>query len=107
MDNVVGWKPTQTLIVLAYVEHQFRHHEVSILISGGIGVGLCFGCCPRRKVSMMRMLLPQQGHGYSGAFGSWGWALVEILALAALMSSSGMSGTASSSRIRSIFLARV
>jgi hypothetical protein len=46
-----------------FVEHQFRHHEVSILIFGGIGVGLCFGCCPRKKVSMMRMLLPQQGHG--------------------------------------------
>jgi putative ABC transport system substrate-binding protein len=34
---------------------------VSILIFGGIGVGLCFGCCPREKVSMMRMLLPQHG----------------------------------------------
>jgi hypothetical protein len=31
---------------------------VLILIFGGIGVGLCFGCCPRKKVSMMRMLLP-------------------------------------------------
>jgi hypothetical protein len=60
------------LSVFACVEHQFRHHEVSILIFGGIGVGLCFGCCPRKKISMMRMLLPQQGHGCSGAFGSSG-----------------------------------
>jgi hypothetical protein len=60
------------LSAFACVEHPFRHHEVSILIFGGIGVGLCFGCCPRKKVSMMRMLLPQQGHGCSGTFGSSG-----------------------------------
>jgi hypothetical protein len=39
---------------------------------------------------------PQQGQGCSGAFGSSG------LALAALMASIGMRGTASSSRIRAI-----
>jgi hypothetical protein len=50
------------LRAFASVEHQFRHHEVSILIFGGTGVGLCFGCCPRKKASIMRMLLPQQGH---------------------------------------------
>jgi hypothetical protein len=60
------------LSVFGWFEHQFRRHEVSILIFGGIGVGLCFGCCSRKKVSMMRMLLPQQGHGCSGAFGSSG-----------------------------------
>jgi hypothetical protein len=38
-----------------------RHHEVSILIFGATGVTRCFGCCPRKKVSMMRMRLPQQG----------------------------------------------
>ena len=28
-----------------------------MLILGGIAMGLCFGCCPHKKVSMMRMLL--------------------------------------------------
>src|SRR5215467_5572127 len=50
---------------------------------------------------MMRIGLPQQGQGCSGAFGASG------LALAALMASTGMSGTASNSRARAIFLARV
>jgi hypothetical protein len=50
---------------------------VSILIFGGTGVGLCFGCCPRRKVSMMRMLLPQQGHGCLGVLGFGGVGISE------------------------------
>jgi hypothetical protein len=41
---------------------------VSILIARRSGVGRCLGCCPGKKVSMMRMLLPQQGQGHSGAF---------------------------------------
>jgi hypothetical protein len=78
-----------------------RHHEVSILIACGTGEGRCFGCCPRKKVSMMIMRPPQQGQGCSGSFGSSGGALP------ALMASIGMSGTASNSRARAIFLARV
>jgi hypothetical protein len=50
---------------------------------------------------MMRMGLPQHGQGCSGAFGSSGFVV------AALMASIGMSGTASSSRIRAMLLARV
>src|SRR6266851_2827495 len=76
-------------------------HDVSILIACGTGEGRCLGFCPRKKVSMMIMRLPQQGQGCSGAFGSSG------LALAALMASIGMRGTASSSRIRAILRARV
>src|SRR5215468_21932 len=58
------------------------------------------GCCPGKKVSMIRMRLPQQGQGCSGAFGSsdFVWAV--------LMASIAMSGTASSSRIRAMLLAR-
>jgi len=41
---------------------------VSILIFGGSGVGRCFGCCPGKKVSMMRIRLPQQGQVCSCAF---------------------------------------
>ena len=47
-------------------------HDVSILIACVTGEGRCVGCCPRKKVSMMRMLLPQQGQGCSGALGSSG-----------------------------------
>jgi hypothetical protein len=50
---------------------------------------------------MMRMRLPQHGQGCSGALGSSGFVV------AALMASIGMSGTASSSRIRAMLLARV
>jgi hypothetical protein len=38
-----------------------RHHEVSILISAGTGVGRCLGAQPRAKVSMMIMRPPQHG----------------------------------------------
>jgi len=88
-------------VVDAVADRWCRHHEVSILIAGGTGVGRCFGCCPRKKVSMMIMRPPQQGQGCSGSFGSSGGALP------ALMASIGMSGTASNSRARAIFLARV
>src|ERR1700719_1622496 len=74
-------------------------HEESIL-NVGRGDGRYVGCCPRLKVSKMIMRPPQQGQGCSGVFGSSG------LVLAALMASIGMSGTASNSRIRAIFLAR-
>src|SRR5258706_1284142 len=88
-------------VVDAVADRWCRHHEVSILIAGGTGVGRCFGCCPRKKVSMMIMRLPQQGQGCCGCLGSSG------VALAALMASIAMSGTASNSRARAIFLARV
>jgi hypothetical protein len=78
------------------------HHEVSIRIFAGSGVGRCFGCCPGKKVSMMRMRrLPQYGQGCSGALGSSGFVV------AALMASIGMSRTASKARIRAMLLARV
>src|SRR5713226_6704245 len=92
---------TRMEVVDAVADRWCRHHEVSILIAGGTGVGRCFGCCPRKKVSMMIMRPPQQGQGCCGCFGSSG------VALAALMASIGMSGTASNSRARAIFLARV
>ena len=66
-------------------------HDVSILIACVTGEGRCVGFCPRKKVSMMIMRLPQQGQGCSGALGSSGRALVEAVALAALMASTGMS----------------
>jgi hypothetical protein len=37
-------------VVDAVADRWCRHHEVSILIADGTGVGRCFGCCPRRKV---------------------------------------------------------
>jgi len=83
------------------VEQQWQRHDVSILIVCGAEEGRCLGCCPGKKVSMMIMRPPQQGQGCSGAFGSSG------LALAALMVSMGISATASKSRARAIFLARV
>ena len=48
------------------------HHEVSILIAAGAGVGRCFGSLPRAKVSMMGMRPPQQGHGRVNMQGSFG-----------------------------------
>jgi hypothetical protein len=58
-------------------------------IFAGTGVGRCFGCCPGKKVSMMRMRLPQQGQGCSGALGS---SDSSGFVVAALMASIGMSG---------------
>jgi hypothetical protein len=58
-------------------------------IFAGSGVGRCLGCCPGKKVSMMRMRLPQHGQGCSGGCNSSGFAV------AALITSIGMSGTAS------------
>jgi hypothetical protein len=49
---------------------------------------------PGNKVSMMRMRLPQQGRGCSGACSSSGFVV------AALMASIGMSGSANKARIR-------
>ena len=43
-------------------------HEVSILITGGVGVGRCAGSQPRAKVSMMSMRPPQHGQG-RGCYG--------------------------------------
>src|SRR5215813_7452816 len=77
------------------------HHEVSIRIFAGSGVGRCLGCCPGKKVSMMRMRLPQHGQECSGGFSSSGFVV------AASMASIGMSDTASKARIRAMLLARV
>jgi hypothetical protein len=54
------------MCAIVAVEHRFQPHEVSILIFGGPGVGRFFGCCPRRKVSMMRIGPPQQGTDVRG-----------------------------------------
>ena len=56
--------------VAAVVDRWRRHHEVSILIAAGAGVGRCFGSQPRAKVSMMIMRPPQQGHGRGSTRGS-------------------------------------
>jgi hypothetical protein len=40
-----------------------RHHDVSILITGTVIFGRCFGSQPRAKTSMMIMRPPQHGHG--------------------------------------------
>jgi hypothetical protein len=74
---------------------------MSIRIFAGRMVGRCLGCCPAKKISMMRMRLPQHGQGCSGALSSSGFVV------AALMASIGMSGTASKARIRAMLLARV
>jgi len=50
----------------AMADRKCRCHDVSILMVRGAGEGRCFGCCPRRNISMMRIGLPQQGHGCSG-----------------------------------------
>src|SRR5712692_5430807 len=99
--SAAGRERARMEVVDAVADRWCRHHEVSMLIAGGTGVGRCFGCCPRRKVSMMRMRPPQQGQGCSGGFGS------SDFVLAALMASIGMSGTASKARIRAMLLARV
>src|SRR5258707_14710208 len=99
--SAAGRERARMEVVGAGADRWCRHHEVSILIAGGTGVGRGFGCCPRKKVSMMIMRLPQEGKGWCGCLGSSG------VALAALMASIAMSGTASNSRARAIFLARV
>ena len=38
-------------------------HEVSILITGGLGAGRCLGSLPRSNVSMTSIQPPQQGQG--------------------------------------------
>src|ERR1700704_1620742 len=46
------------------------HHDVSILITGGIGVALHLGVAPRANVSMMSMRPPQHGQGRGSTHGS-------------------------------------
>ena len=78
-----------------------QHHEVSILIVGGIGVGLWAGWQPRAKVSMMSMRPPQHGQGQGCARGSPG---------SASLGSSGSltgGGMASNSRARAMSAARL
>jgi hypothetical protein len=96
----VGEEPSKMMRIVAGVGAQGQRHEVSILIGCGSGDARCLGCWPRRKVSMMRMGPPQQGQGCSGGFGSSG------AGPRALMASMGMSGGASSSRIRATLRAR-
>ena len=63
--DAVGGEPTQAANVIGAVAQRCRHHELSTLIFGATSVARCFGCCPRWKVSMMRMLPPQHGQGCS------------------------------------------
>ena len=74
--------------IVVGVGERGQRHEVSILIACGTGDARCWGCWPRRKVSMMRMGPPQQGQGCSGAFGCSErflnigrniWALIPLL----------------------------
>jgi len=53
--------------VTGEVERWRRHHDVSILIAAGAGVGRCFSWHPRAKVSMMIMRPPQQGQEWASA----------------------------------------
>src|SRR3979411_2345049 len=87
--------------VAAVVDRWRRHHEVSILIVTGAGVGRCFGSQPRAKVSMMIKRPPQQGHGRGGARGS------SVVVASAVSGSFGREGTASNSRARAILAARL
>jgi hypothetical protein len=103
--GAAGREPCREPLALRGWERECDH-EVSILMVTG-AVGRWRGIWPRAKNSMMVMRPPQQGQERPGAFGSSGWALVEALGQAALMASIGMSGAASSSRIRAMFLARV
>src|SRR6516162_3440673 len=47
-----------------------RGHDVSILMAGGLAVGLWRGSSPALKTSMMCMAEPQHGHGVAGVAGS-------------------------------------
>src|SRR3979490_1472922 len=49
--------------VAAVVDRWRRHHEVSILIAAGAGVGRGFGSLPRAKGSKVNMGPPPQGPG--------------------------------------------
>ena len=76
----VGQEPAQAASVAMGVGDWGRRHEVSILSFGEAGERRCLGCCPRKKVSMIRMRPPQQGQGCSGAFVSSGLALTALMA---------------------------
>ena len=43
-----------------FAVHDWSGHDVSILITGGLGVGRCLGVLPRAKTSMTSMRPPQQ-----------------------------------------------
>ena len=98
--GTAGGEPGATMSIVMGVGERCRRHEVSILIACGTGDARCWGCWPRRKVSMMRMGPPQQGQGCSGAFGCSG------VVSRALMASTGINGAASSSRMRAMLRAR-
>ena len=85
----------------AVMARRWRHHEVSILIAAGAGMGRCFGSQPRAKVSMINMRPPQQGHGRGSMRAS---------SAAGALGVSGCfahNGTASNSRALAIFDARL
>src|ERR1700704_3002600 len=76
------------------------HHDVSILITGGIGVALHLGVAPRANVSMMIMRPPQHGHGRGSTRGS-------SIAASGVSDCFGRDGTASSLRACAMFAARL
>ena len=78
-----------------------RHHDVSILIGIGLGVGRDVGSQPRAKTSMTIMRAPQRGQGQGSTRGSSGGAAFCSLG-------STTSGAApSSSRARAMLAARL
>ena len=60
--SATGGEPVGMAGIGAMMDRRRGHHEVSILIAAGTGVGRCFGSEPLAKVSMMNMRPPQRGH---------------------------------------------
>ena len=53
--SAAGRQPVEMAGIGATMDRRPWHREVSILIVAGTGVGQCFGCQLRAKVSMMNM----------------------------------------------------
>jgi len=64
--------PDRRFAAVMAIDQWGRHHEVSIQISPGAGVGRCLGSQPRAKVSMTIIRLRQHGHG-RGSTRGWPW----------------------------------
>ena len=90
--SATGREPVGLAGIGAMMDRRRGHHEVSILIAAGTGVGRCFGSEPRAKVSMMNMRPPQQGHGLGS---TRGWSIA-----AAVEISGGWEGGGAASRLR-------
>src|SRR5262245_4558126 len=69
-----------------------RHHDVSILLQAGGGLGRCRGAQPASKVSMITIAPPQQGQGCAGfsivsvSAGRCGWVSAGFGGVATAMS---------------------